>query len=242
MVAEPDLAGRDVRVPGRRIAVGGSPWRSGHDVDSQGWGMRSEYVRIGTWPRLQRTDLIGDVPRCSPPIDLAILAFQPGCLGCGLDVLRLPDRRDSVPIPQEIEGRCDGRDPQHGEACFQLRGVFLGINFQFPLRQDGASVQPGCHVNYAYSRLGLTVEQGPGDGSGPPICRKQRPVEIDATQARALERFRREDLAIVAYDQQVDMECAQVPVKPDLVRRGGLLNRQTEARSGIPSRIQRSTA
>ena len=115
----------------------------------------------------------------------------------------------SVPLGDHAERFVNRIDADFGQPAFELDGVFVGADRRPALHQAGAAVQAGRHVQHGNAGFGVAVVQGPVDRSGAAILGQQGSVQVDAAQRRNSQRAGRQDLAVVAGNEQLEIEPRQ---------------------------------
>ena len=89
-------------------------------------------------------------------------------------------------------------------------GGVVGGDCKFLLEEDVAGVEAGIDAHGGDAGDGLTVGDGPLDGSGAAIFREQRGVQVDVAEWREIEHPLRNDAAVTDDDDGVGLEGGEL--------------------------------
>ena len=176
----------------------------GHLIENQPQrlAVRSQPVRIRSGPRFEAADLVGDRFGGLGPVHAGVVFGQPRRFGHRGLVLQLAELRHAIPVREQRERFVHRINAQGRQPRFEFGGGFGWADGRATNGQTRSAVEAGCHVDDGHSGFRVALQNGPVDRRGAAILGQQRRVQVDSPQRRRGERGRRQDLAVVADDEQ----------------------------------------
>ena len=144
-----------------------------------------------------------DMPGGLCPVDDAHVLGEHGGVGIGAVILNRAVSGSGTKLFHSFGQRLG---PQLRQPRRQRLGILLGVNIGFQHMQNVPGVQLPGHVHDGHAGLPLAVEDGPVDGSRPPVFGQQGRMNVDGAIGRGVQNVLRQDAAIGRHHDQLRMQ------------------------------------